>query len=422
MAFPLAFAGIPIYLHAPDFYASELNVPLAALGTSLLVLRIIDAVQDPLIGRFSDLYRARRKAIILFGACLLGLGFWMIFHPARSMTLVWFSASIFICTTGFSIVSINVQALGGIWHAGAHERTRITGWREGLGLIGLLAAAIVPSFLGRVEDAAAAFHTLSMIYIPVLAVATWLLFRWMRFAALDNTTGTALHGGWSSLLKSDWRRQFFGIYFVNGFASAIPAVLVIFFIRDRLQAEADTGIFLLLYFMSGALVMPVWLRISKSVGKYRCWGFSIILAVATFGWASLLGPGDREAFAIICMLSGIALGADMALPPSMLADHISHQDDQASASSHFSIMTLLSKAALALATGLILPLLGMLGYQPGNIADQEVTKYLSIFYALVPSALKLLVVFWLWRRLPLLQSLGERDIRRESAVCIPTST
>lgn len=413
LAFPLAFAGIPIYLHAPDFYASELGVPLTTLGATLLLLRIIDAVQDPWIGRTSDLFSRWRRQIMALGIAMLGGGFWMIFHPIATWPLIWFALGVFICTTGFSIVSINFQALGGLWHATQNERTSITAWREGLGLVGLLAAAIAPTLLGSLVDAPAAFHTLSVIYIPILALTSWLFLRWMEKATIDAPALAVKPVAMLSLLKSAWIRHFFGITFLNGFASAVPAVLVIFYIRDWLQAEADTGLFLLLYFLSGALAMPLWQRVSRSVGKYRCWIFSITLAIATFSWAALLGPGDREAYAAICILSGIALGADLSLPPSMMADYIAHRGDQASASSHFSILTFLSKASLALATGLMLPLLGLLGYQPGSLGGDGVTATLGLSYALVPCLVKMVVVFWLWRKLPLLQTLGENTIPRK---------
>ena len=50
LALPLTFAGLPIYLHAPDFYAADLGIPLSTIGLVLLALRMVDAVQDPLIG------------------------------------------------------------------------------------------------------------------------------------------------------------------------------------------------------------------------------------------------------------------------------------------------------------------------------------------------------------------------------------
>jgi GPH family glycoside/pentoside/hexuronide:cation symporter len=50
----LAFAGLPIYIHAPKFFVDEYGVSLAAIGGVLLVLRLIDFVQDPLLGRLVD--------------------------------------------------------------------------------------------------------------------------------------------------------------------------------------------------------------------------------------------------------------------------------------------------------------------------------------------------------------------------------
>ncbi len=43
----LAAAGLPLYIHAPKFYVDEYGVSLAALGSVLFVLRLLDFVQDP---------------------------------------------------------------------------------------------------------------------------------------------------------------------------------------------------------------------------------------------------------------------------------------------------------------------------------------------------------------------------------------
>ena len=44
---------------------------------------------------------------------------------------------------------------------------------------------------------------------------------------------------------------------------------------------------------------------------------ALALALLVFAWAGLLGPGDTWAYGLICVLSGFALGADLALPPSL---------------------------------------------------------------------------------------------------------
>ncbi len=403
MALPLSFAGLPIYIHAPDFYASQINLSLAAIGFVLLILRFIDAVQDPLIGSISDRYTHHRKLILLLGLIMLGGGFWILFHPITAMPLIWFGLSVFICTTGFSIVSINFQALGALWHADTDDRTRITGWREAFGLVGLLVASIAPSLLGVVNDAPRAFHRLALAYIPLLLIATYFFFTWLKTAPLDQPKHKKAPVTFKNWFDTSWKRHFFGLYLLNSFASSIPAVLVIFFIRDRLDAEVYTGLFLMLYFISGACSMVVWQKASKKIGKFIAWRASMILAILTFIWAAFLGQGDHVFYGIICVLSGMSLGADLAIPPSILADYIADKKDQDIAARYFSIMAFLAKAVLALAAGLTLPMLDWAGYQPGNITDYTVTNSLSYAYAVFPCVMKVGVVIWLWRYLPILE-------------------
>ncbi len=405
LALPLAFAGLPVYLHAPDFYATTYGLSLAALGAVLLGLRVVDAVQDPLIGAFSDAFAHRRKSILLAGAFLLLAGFAGLFNPpvlSGTGHLAWFAVNVFVCTTGFSIMSINYQALGALWPASSPDRTRITGTREALGLVGILAASVLPSVLRNRYDAAAAFQVVTLVLAVLLVVGGLLFLRWYArhsgTAAKAPSLATA-PGGFRDLLRDGWARRFYGIYFISNFASAIPAVLVLFYIRDRLAAETWTGLFLLVYFLSGAISMPVWQRVARRVGTARAWGISMVVAVITFVWAFSLGAGDIVPFVIVCVLSGAALGADLSLPPALLADRIDHVEDQAIASRYFSGAAFFAKASFALATGLTLPMLDALGYVPGQPAVAEIGIYLSGVYALVPCAIKITAAVWLFRSL-----------------------
>ena len=71
IAFPLAFAGIPIYLHAPDYYATNAGIKIEVIGFALLFLRLADAFLDPFIGSLSDRFFHYRDKIIYFGSFLL---------------------------------------------------------------------------------------------------------------------------------------------------------------------------------------------------------------------------------------------------------------------------------------------------------------------------------------------------------------
>ena len=43
LGLPLAFAALPLYVVLPHYYASNLGLPLASVGTLLLLVRLIDA-------------------------------------------------------------------------------------------------------------------------------------------------------------------------------------------------------------------------------------------------------------------------------------------------------------------------------------------------------------------------------------------
>ena len=412
LALPLSFAGLPLYLHAPDFYATELNRSIALLGGTLLVLRAIDALQDPLIGALSDRYARHRNHILLSGGLMLLAGFAGLFNPAMSPLpdgglILWFAVCVFLCTTGFSVVTINYQALGGLWDVPSEDRTRVTGAREAFGLVGILAASILPAVLQAGFGAERAFSILTLILAPVFVAGGLLFYRWRR--SVDIAPGERRDGmrlsatGLIRFLGDPWAGRFYGVFFVSNFASAIPAVLVLFFVRDRLAAEEYTGLFLVVYFISGAASLPVWQAVAARIGKARAWAFSMVLATATFMWAFTLGAGDVVPFAIICVLSGSALGADLAVPPAMVADRLEDMDDRHRAARYFSANAFFAKTAFALATGLSLPLLAFLGYEPGRPAEGDVGLSLAVVYALVPCLIKVASAVWLFRALPVLR-------------------
>lgn len=392
LAFPLAFVGLPLYMHAPEFYASEWQISLVTLGSLLLILRLIDALQDPLIGSLSDHLSRYRIWIIWSGAVLLMGGFWLLFHPLPNQLLISFGLGIFLSTTGFSLLSINLQTLGGLWQSTPAERTRITTWREGIGLVGLVTAAALPTWLSQQLSPAGGFHLFSLIFIPILLIGVLSFLYWLKTAPLTAPQHSYASLGWKHL-NSPWYRHFLGIYLLSSIAAAIPGVLILFFIKDHLQAEQWIGGFLLLYFMSGALGMPIWQQLAKRFGKLRSWLWNMGFSMIIFIWAFSLGAGDITAFAIICMLSGLALGGDLALPPAILADQLDSQHTQPLAARAFSMLTFLSKSSLAFATGISLPILGWLGYQPGTVGAQ--TEALSTLYALVPTLIKGFAFVWL---------------------------
>lgn len=394
LGLPLAFAALPIYVHVPKLYADGLGLPLALVGGVLLGVRVLDALADPLIGWASDRFAARR-AWIVAALPLLAFGLVGLLAPPADAGAGWLALLIVIVTLGYSIASINYHAWGAELADTSAGRTRLVASREGFALAGVVLAAGLPSVLGGNEVVALGMLGWSFPVLLALGAACTLVFAPGGVVARDS------HAPLRVALRAALRHRPFasllGVFAVNGIAAAIPASTVLFFIADVLQAEAQAGLFLVLYFAAGAASMPLWVAVSQAVGKLAAWLLGMLLAIAVFVWAAMLGPGELLAFACICVLSGIALGADLVLPPAILADLLARDSAaEPRAGAWFGWWNFVAKANLALAAGLALPLLDGLGYAPGT-RDAAGLAGLAAVYALLPVGLKLCAAAALWR-------------------------
>ena len=154
LGLPLAFVALPLYVTLPQFYAS-LGLPLAAVGTVLLGARLLDAFSDPLIGRLCDRLLARSAQaswrVLLLAAVLLIGGFALLFQPqveGVTALAVWCGLTLLVTTLAYSVMSVMHQAWGARLGAGDALQTRLVAWREGLALVGVLAASVLPALAG----------------------------------------------------------------------------------------------------------------------------------------------------------------------------------------------------------------------------------------------------------------------------------
>ncbi|MBD5802927.1 putative symporter YagG [Azoarcus sp. Aa7] len=406
LGLPLAFAALPIYVHAPKLYADGLGLPLAAIGAVLLGVRIVDAVTDPIIGWASDRFVARR-AWIVAALPLLAAGFIALFGPPAGAGLLWLAASLLLVTLGYSLATINYAAWGAELADTPDGRTRVVASREGFALAGVVLAAGLPSVLGN--DSASGLAWLGWTFPFILLLGAGLTLRFAPAVVKVEGGAVSLGSAMRDALAFRPFARLLVVFAANGIAAAIPAATVLFFVSDVLQAESASGLFLILYFLAGAASMPLWVRCASVFGKHRAWLFAMLLAMAVFAWAATLGAGDLRSFAMICVLSGAALGADLALPAAMLADLLARERSAGPrAGAWFGWWNLVSKANLAIAAGLALPLLDRLGYAPGT-RDPDALAVLAGVYALLPVALKALAAVLLWHY--------RRDLMEEEQRC-----
>lgn len=397
LGFALAFVALPLYVTLPAHYAQQYGVPLAMLGAVLLLARTLDALVDPWIGRRCDVWLNREPGRLLgwmaVAALLLGGGFTALFFPplrGSSALLAWCALWLVVTYLGYSLLSVLHQAWGARLGGDAVQQTRIVAWREGFALAGVICASILPTLFGLAITSA------------LLALALAVGLALLRLAPrVQPPTQPCMHpptqprqlAPAAEPALAVWRvpafRRLLAVYLLNGIAAAIPATLLLFFVRDRLRTPGLEGLYLGAYFVAAALSLPFWLRAVARLGQARAWGLGMLLALLAFGWAAALGAGDSIAFTLVCLASGAALGADLAIPGAMLSLVVQQAGLAGRAEgAFFGWWNAASKLNLALAAGLALPLLQWLGYAPGQ-RDDAALQALTLAYCVLPCLLKL---------------------------------
>lgn len=387
LGLPLAFGALPIYVHVPRYYAEVAGMELAVLGAILLATRLIDAGIDPWLGQLAD--RMPRPRLLAFALLPFVFGFVALLHPPAGVdSLFWLLGSLLLTCTGYSAATIAYQAWGADLGADVGERTRLTAWREGCTLAGVILAAALPGLLAPTPTAG--IRLLAWV-LPVLLLVA-IVGAFSRLGSGRPSASLSPQGGRvrDALADPAFRRLLL-VFLANGIAAAIPATLFLFYVEDVLHAASAAPGLLVLYFACAALSLPLWLRVVARHGRVVAWFGAMLLALAAFAVALLLGPGDVLAFGAVCALTGIALGADLSLPAAIAAD-LGERRGQPGAC--FGLWNFVAKLNLALAAGLALPLLGLLDYTPGQAA---VPSALILAYAGLPLVFKTFAAVLLWR-------------------------
>lgn len=404
-AIPLAALTLPLYILVPTFYTETLGLSLGAVGAALLFVRIIDALNDPLIGVFADKTRnrfGRRRTLFAISLPITALAAFMVFWPPVSATPLYLAFWGAVLSIGYTAALIPFYAWGAEMAGDYRTRTNIVGWREGFTLLGTLIAIALPFALGT--DNADGFHGLALlaVFIAIMLPFLGVLTIWMVPEPPEHTKQViSLREGLKHFKNNKPFLRLIAAFFINGLANGIPATLFLYFVSDYLGAPDMRGPLLFLYFLCGIAGVPLANYVAKRTSKHRAWAYGMLAATIIFAFTPLLSEGDIFAFAIIAALTGLLVGFDLSMPPAIQADVIdidTASSGEQRSGTYFAAWSLATKLSLALAVGFAFPLLGAFGFQPESDTPQTATALsaLAITYAWVPAVLKLGAIALVW--------------------------
>ena len=383
-ALMLAATGIPLYIHLPQFAYVNLGIGLGTIGVVLLVIRLIDLVQDPLIGWAIDRWPRLQTTFAMAAVAGLAIGFPLLFSLSPGPHVVAKLAAILVLLfSAYSLGTILLYGRSATLALSPEPAALMTlaAYREGGMLAGVILAASAPAALVALGAAAQGYPAFGL-FLGALAVAAAVISFpvWQRpvlLAAPVSLAGLAQAGALRLL----------ALAMVNSLPTAITSTLFLFFVEDRLRLPGLAGPLLALFFLAAGVSVPFWTRVSQRIGPKATLMIAMPLAIAGFAGAAFLAPGDWVGFAAICVAAGAALGADTVLLPAMFSVALTRAGLQASLA--FGICAFAGKLGLALAAFIVMPLLQWYGFAPGQANSPQALSALNIAYAVIPCALKL---------------------------------
>lgn len=420
LGFPLATIGLPLSIYLAPFYAGELHVSLALLGTAMLVARFSDVITDPLIGIISDRWRpafGRRRIWILIGSPLLVASVWMLFNPPAGAGLGYFLVWLAIVYLAFTATMLPYHAWGGELSTDYAERSRITSVRQLFGIAGLIASTLVPAFVLARPGATSAdvLHALGLLMLIALPICSFLLLALVpegRPAATTDAFDIRVSA------KMLWRNGPFrtlNIVMLIGYAAeTFRITITLFFARDVVGLQ-NIGAVYVFYFIAGFCGVPFWLWLSNRIGKHRALATAFVLVAITSLALFWVERGDTTLFIVLFIAKGFCFGALELLPSSMFAD-IADVDTAMSRERRqgliFAASQMVNKIGQALGQGLSLNLLALVGFQAAGGSPPDALFWLRILYCVLP-AVVLMTAIWLLIRYPLT---AKRHARLRAAI------
>jgi GPH family glycoside/pentoside/hexuronide:cation symporter len=386
------------------FFTEVAQLPVGLAGSILLVSKIWDAVNDPIVGVMSDNTRStwgRRYPWMLWGAIPFGLTYilqWIV--PTSDPTgLFWYYILVSILfNTAFTVVNLPYTALTPELTQDYHDRTSLTSFRFAFSIGGSMVSIILVLVVSQlVQDPAQRYFVVGVLCAVVSVVSIYWCVYGTRRRAMAMRSRLAPLSETPIPLPEQLRIAFsnraflfvIGIYLCSWLALQITATILKYFVISHMGLSDQVSNLVILAVQGTALVMLFfWSAISRRVGKKVTyyWGMGIWI-VAQAG-LFLLQPGQVGLMYVLAVLAGMGVSTAYLIPWSMLPDVIELDELQTGHRREgvfYSFMVLLQKVGLAAGLFLVAQVLEWSGYISGKV-EQSPAALLAIRLAIGPIA------------------------------------
>ena len=432
------FMFLLVTLYLMKFATDVLGIAPAAMGVIFGVSRFWDAISDPLVGYWSDKTRTtfgRRRPWILLSALPISLVYLMVWSPplelSNSALVLWMGVGVigfYSAMTGFVVPHLS---LGAELSVDYYDRNRIFGIRHVTWTLGSVLAlggmaVLIDAETQSVEAARAATSDLALVVAVI--TAAMLVFTATRVKERSDFQERGPEGpfaAFADVWKNPHARLLLVVTLVENLGAATIGVLALY-VADYIIGEPELApLFILAYMATSIASVPLWIPVSRAIGKKRLWTFAMVLTAFSFGGMFFLGEGDISLILTLSALAGLAAGAGGTVGPSIQADVIDYDEyktGQRKEGAYFAAWNFVFKASAGVTLILTGFVLEFSGFVPRAVQTEEVKLAIRSLFSVYPFVCYLIGAFLISRFTlneseyrVIRQELDRRDRERESS-------
>jgi len=380
-------------------------------ATVQLVGRVIDAFTDPAMGRLSDRIdwaSGRRRPFFLMAALPFGATFallwWDVPLDGQMERFAYYTAVYIAMSLAMTVLSVPYLALQPEMARGYDARTSLNTFRNIGSLLGVVAAILVRPVAVAVGGADATGFMRAGIVYGVLLAAPWLAVWWATWERPDFQHRRAQAGLIESARLIARHRSFLrliGVYMCGRISMDLVGAMLILYFTFWLGRSEDFELTMLLFLLSTALALPVWLRIARRTEKIRIfiigsvWWMAFLLAI-------LFGQPEwpRWIFFVFVPLTAVGYAVVDLIPWAMLGEVVDEDDLESGERReglYNGVFMFVRKLSGTAAVWLAFMLLGWLGYGKSETQNEDTVLAIRLMTSVVPALFLGMGILFAWR-------------------------
>ena len=394
----LFFQTFMIYLLF--FYTDVFGISAAAAGTMLLVTRLWDTVNDPIVGALADRTNTRWgkfRPYILWGAVPFGVAGVLTFttpdlEPFPKLVYAYVTYGVMMMM--YTVVNIPYSALMGVISPDSLERTSVSSYRFIFAFLGGL--IVQASTLPLVELFGAGDQRLGfqMTMIVFAAMATALFLVTFSSTRERVTVDTAIETNLARDLRDLVTNVPWLVLFVVGLFNltftSIRSGTVVYYFKYVVGEEGLASGFLVAGTVTTLIGVALAPWLAKQLGKK----YLFITATATSGLLAasfyLIEPGNYSALLAVQVLASLAAGPTAPVVWAMYADcadYSAHRNKRRATGLVFSAATFAQKMGWTLGGALTGWLLAWYGFEANTAQSDGAVHGIRLMFSVIPGVI-----------------------------------